>query len=288
MISPLARQRRVALHFPALAAPSFVHADRTRLKQVMINLLSNAIKYNRDDGAVTVSCGAGPKGTVRVSIADTGAGLSPAQLGQLFQAFNRLGQEGREQEGTGIGLVVSKRLIELMGGAIGVDSVVGRGSVFWFELAAIDAPTLSEDRSHVTAPAQVSQAVKLRTVLYVEDNPANRALVAQIITRVPGVRLLTAVDGLAGIELARSARPDVILMDINLPGISGIEAMNILRADPATARIPVLALSANALPRDVARGLEAGFFGYITKPIKVKDFIHSLTVALDAPVRPAA
>ena len=282
MVGPQAQQRGIQLIFPALDLSLFVRADRTRLKQVVINLLSNAIKYNTTQGTVTVSCTQRTPDLTRVSIADTGAGLSTVQVGQLFQAFNRLGQEAGGQEGTGIGLVVSKRLIELMGGTIGVDSIVGAGSVFWFELAAIEGPRLSDAEGALAqAAAPLPATVAVRTVLYVEDNPANLLLVKQIIARLPAIRLLTATDGYAGIELARASRPAVILMDINLPGINGVEAMRILRSDPGTAKIPVLALSANAMPRDVEKGLEAGFFRYITKPIKVNEFIQSLQLALD-------
>jgi CheY-like chemotaxis protein len=277
MVVPQAQQRKVHLSFPRFELPRFVRADRTRLKQVIINLLSNAIKYNTDNGSVTVSHSQPTPETVRVSVTDTGAGLSPAQVSQLFQPFNRLGQEGGGEEGTGIGLVVSKRLVEMMGGTIGVESTAGVGSVFWFELAAIEAPQLTE-----AALAAVVPTPLVRTVLYVEDNPANMLLVKQIVARMSAVRLLSATDGYAGIQVARAARPDVILMDINLPGIDGIEAMKILRSDPATAEIPVLALSANAMPRDVEKGLEAGFFRYITKPIKMGEFIESLTLALDS------
>jgi CheY-like chemotaxis protein/two-component sensor histidine kinase len=283
MVGPSAQLRGIQLDFPTLTRPQFVSADRMRLKQVVINLLSNAIKYNANNGTVTVTCTRNTSERVRVSIADTGAGLFPAQVAQLFQAFNRLGQEGSGTEGTGIGLVVSKRLVELMGGTIGVESTVGSGSVFWFELVATEAPQLAaEEPAPAPLPLPLA-AIKIRTVLCVEDNPANLLLVKQIIARLPGLRLISATDGYSGIELARAVRPDVILMDINLPGIGGVEAMKLLRSDPATAKIPVLALSANAMPRDVERGLAAGFFRYITKPIKVSDFIQSLTLALEEP-----
>ncbi|MDP1822687.1 MAG: PAS domain S-box protein [Archangium sp.] len=281
MVGPQAQVRGIRLAFPPVSAARFVRADRTRLKQVLINLLSNAIKYNSDGGTVTVTVVLRTPELVRVSITDTGAGLSPEQVGQLFQAFNRLGQESGGEEGTGIGLVVSRRLIELMGGTIGVESTQGAGSVFWFELAAIDGPHLSDEESLLARMPEAPSAVPQRTVLYVEDNPANLMLVQQIIARLPLIRLLTATDGYSGVEIARASLPDVILMDINLPGINGIEAMRILRTDPATAKIPVLALSANALPRDVEKGIEAGFFRYITKPIKVNEFLQSLNLALD-------
>ncbi|MDO8294260.1 MAG: PAS domain S-box protein [Gallionella sp.] len=283
MIEPQAQQRDIKLAFPKLDIPYFVRADRTRLKQVLINLLSNAIKYNIKQGTVAVECTESAPGRIRVSIRDTGAGLSPEQLAQLFQPFNRLGQEAGGEEGTGIGLVVAKRLVELMGGAIGVKSTVGVGSVFWFELASIAEPYLSIEGSDAAAlpQPQISRGVRLHTLLYVEDNPANMKLVEQLIARHPDMRLLTAMNGNSGIEMARASRPDVILMDINLPGINGFEALKILRSDPGTAHIPVIAVSANAMPLDVQRGLKAGFFRYITKPIKVNEFLEALDVALE-------
>ena len=189
----------------------------------------------------------------------------------------------RSEEGTGIGLVMSKRLVELMGGEIGVESTVGLGSVFWFELNSDAAPQLAVDRAEPAAnpQAQVQHGAPLRTLLYVEDNPANLKLIEQLIARRPDMRLLSARDGTLGIQLARANQPEVILMDINLPGISGIEALKILREDPATAHIPVVALSANAMPRDIEKGLQAGFFRYLTKPIKINEFMHTLDAALE-------
>jgi CheY-like chemotaxis protein len=263
--------------------PYFVQADRTRVKQVLINLLSNAIKYNKVDGTVVVECVASTEGHIRIGVRDTGDGLSPDQLAQLFEPFNRLGQEGNVEEGTGIGLVVCKRLVELMGGVIGVQSVVGKGSVFWIDLNLTTEPKTTADP--VEAPdsvrAPVEAGAQIRTLLYVEDNPANLMLVEDLIARRSDIRLLSARDGNRGIEIARASQPDVILMDINLPGISGITALKILALDPATAHIPVVALSANAMPRDIERGLEAGFFRYLTKPIKVNEFMETLDVTLN-------
>jgi CheY-like chemotaxis protein len=283
MIEPQAQKRGIKMVFPSAPIPYFVDADRTRLKQVLINLLSNAIKYNQENGTVVVECSVGNEERIRVSIRDTGAGLPPDMLAQLFQPFNRLGQERSAVEGTGIGLVMSKRLVELMGGAIGVESAVGSGSVFWFELNATVEPQLEPnvmEASAVEAP-RVQRGLLLRTLLYVEDNPANLKLIEQLIKRRPDIRLLSARDGSYGIELARANEPEVILMDINLPGISGIEALKILREDPITALIPVIALSANAMPRDIEKGLQAGFFRYLTKPIKVNEFMDTLDTALE-------
>jgi CheY-like chemotaxis protein/anti-sigma regulatory factor (Ser/Thr protein kinase) len=283
MIEPQAQKSGIRMSFPQFEIPYFVNADRTRVKQVLVNLLSNAIKYNRAQGAVEVTCGAGAAQRIRISVKDTGEGLSPEKLAQLFQPFNRLGKEAGAEEGTGIGLVVSKRLVELMGGEIGVESTVGAGSVFWIELnlAAEPQPDAGATEPQAAIQAGVQHGAALRTLLYIEDNRANMQLVEQLIARRPDIRLLSAEDGMRGIALARTHQPEVILMDINLPGMSGIQALKILREDPATAHIPVLAISANAMPRDIRRGLDAGFFRYLTKPIKVNEFMDALDMALE-------
>jgi CheY-like chemotaxis protein/anti-sigma regulatory factor (Ser/Thr protein kinase) len=283
MIEPQAQKSGIRMSFPQFDSPYFIKADRTRVKQVLINLLSNAIKYNRARGTVEVTCSASTANRIRISVQDTGEGLSPEKLAQLFQPFNRLGQDASVEEGTGIGLVVSKRLVELMEGKIGVESTVGVGSVFWIELNLAVGPQPVADSAELLAPIQtrVPHGTALRTLLYVEDNRANMQLVEQLIARRPDMRLLSAADGTRGIALARIHQPEVILMDINLPGISGIQALKILRADPATAHIPVLAISANAMPRDIKRGLEAGFFRYLTKPIKINEFMEALDMALE-------
>ena len=209
--------------------------------------------------------------------------MTPEKLAQLFQPFNRLGQEASGKEGTGIGLVVAKQLIELMGGVIGVESTVGTGSVFWFDLTTAAEPDLAPGSGEPAAPveSQVQSGAPVRVVLYVEDNPANLKLVHQIIARRADLHLLTAGTGTLGIELARTKLPEVILMDINLPDISGIEVLGIMRKDPATAGIPVVAISANAMPHDIEEGLRAGFFRYLTKPINVTEFMDTLNTALD-------
>jgi signal transduction histidine kinase/CheY-like chemotaxis protein len=282
MIEPQAQKSGIRMRFPQFDGPCFVKADRTRVKQVLVNLLSNAIKYNRVGGIVEVTCRVTTPERTRISFHDTGEGLPAEKLAQLFQPFNRLGQESGAEEGTGIGLVVSKRLVELMGGEIGVESTVGVGSVFWIELNSANAPELvcDADKSAVDAPAQTLPGTQLHTLLCVEDNPANLLLIEKLVARRPDIRLLSARDGNRGIEIARASQPDVILMDINLPGISGIVALRILAQDPATAAIPVIALSANAMPHDVEKGLEAGFFRYLTKPIRVDEFMETLDVAL--------
>ncbi len=282
MVEPQAAKHGISLSFPPWEPDHFVKVDRTRIKQVLINLLSNAIKYNRVGGSVQLACVLRDEDRLRICVRDSGAGLSAEQLAQLFQPFNRLGREANAEEGTGIGLVMTKRLIELMGGEIGVESHVGEGSMFWVEMRRATRPAthlLTSTPGFVPqAPACAEQ--QPYTVLYVEDNPANLMLVEDLIARRADIRLLSASDGLRGIEIARTALPDLILMDINLPGISGVRALKTLAEDAATAHIPIMALSANALPRDIQKGLEAGFFRYLTKPIKVAEFMAAIDAAL--------
>ncbi|WP_229413628.1 hybrid sensor histidine kinase/response regulator [Massilia violaceinigra] len=284
LVGPQAAARGIFLLFPTPGTPFYINADRVRVKQVLINLLSNAIKYNSAEGSVHVDCSSRAGGMVRVAVTDTGAGLGREQMAQLFQPFNRLGQESGAEEGTGIGLVVTKQLVELMGGTIGVESDPGRGSRFWVEFAACAAPAamppLSASDAAALARARPAPGVALRTLLYVEDNPANLLLVEQLMDRRPDLKLLTAIDAHLGIALARAYQPSVILMDINLPNLSGFGALRMLRGYPETAHIPVLALSANAMPRDIARGMDAGFFRYLTKPIQIAEFMEALDLAL--------
>lgn len=281
MIEPLANKRNIRILFPHNDSLHVV-ADRTRLKQVLLNLLSNAIKYNRTGGSVVIACTIPAAGRVRITMQDTGVGLGSEQLEQLFQPFNRLGQETGTEEGTGIGLVVTKRLVELMEGEIGVTSTVGIGSVFWIELKSAAIAQAGSNLIQLSARARIEQpGTGQRTLLYVEDNPANLKLIQEIIAFRPDLRLLTAVDAKLGIELARAHQPQVILMDINLPGMNGNEALIVLRNDPKTAHIPVIALTANAMPRDVAKSIAFGFFRYLTKPINIDDFFEALDSALE-------
>jgi signal transduction histidine kinase/ActR/RegA family two-component response regulator len=280
MIEPLAAARGIRVLFPQQVGAVLL-ADRTRLKQVLLNLLSNAIKYNRDAGAVVLGCQQVSPERLRISVQDTGMGLRPDQLGSLFQPFNRLGQEAGAQEGTGIGLVVTRRLVELMNGTIEVTSSPGVGSVFTIELGTT-APLLphagaSEEREAVPA-AQEHGAPQL--LLYVEDNPANLKLVEEIVRFRPELRLLAAGDGPLGLSLARTHHPDIILMDLNLPGMSGLEVLAQLQREPGMRDIPVIALTANAMARDIERGMAAGFFRYLTKPIEIDKFNEAIDLTL--------
>ena len=271
LTEPLARQREVALRAD-VPGDLVVRADRLRLKQVLLNLVSNAVKYNRQRGTATIAARPLDEFRLRIEVHDTGAGIAPERLPQLFQPFSRLGAEFGPIEGTGIGLSLSKRLVELMAGRIGVDSEAGRGSTFWVELPRdrLAEPPTPRPVADAAAPAPVpAQEV---SVLYVEDNPANLALVEQILARHAGVRVIGAPSARLGLELARAHRPALVLLDIHLPEMDGYEALARLRADPATASIPVVALTAQAMPADARRAIEAGFDEYLTKPIDVSVF----------------
>jgi PAS domain S-box-containing protein len=282
MVTPMAQERGIALALPAAEPSLCVQADRTLLKQTLLNLLSNAVKYNQAGGTVTVRYVECAAHRARFTIANTGAGLTPHQVGQLFQPFNRLGQETGNERGTGIGLVLSKRLVELMGGQIGVHSTPGQDTVFWIELGMAEqgCDGVSEAGAAPGSGADGPVLPPMRTLLYVEDNQANLMLVEAIIRRQPSIRLLTAQDGISGLEMARTFMPDLILMDVNLPGLSGIDVLQRLAQDPATAEIPIIALSANAMASDIEEGMQAGFTHYLTKPIKIDELLRALDLSV--------
>ncbi|WP_342116941.1 PAS domain S-box protein [Pseudoduganella sp. OTU4001] len=282
MIEAMAEARSIRI-FLGETRGLYVKADRIRLRQIVLNLLSNAVKYNRKGGQVWVEVGAGDTGRTWLSVKDDGPGLSPEQIAGLFQPFNRLGQEGGPEEGSGIGLVLSKRLAELMEASIEVSSSVGQGSTFTVEMVAaapLQLPPATAYDAAVEAPPSIAQRAK-PVLLYVEDNPANLRLVQEIVKLHLELDLLSATDGNTGVSMAREFRPDVILMDMNLPGISGREAQRRLRQDPVTREIPIIALSANAMPLDVQAALEAGFFRYLTKPLNIQDFLEVVGEALE-------
>ena len=254
---------------------SVIRADYTRTKQVIINLLSNAVKYNSENGNIAIKCSK-TENNIRIDITDTGRGLHPEQLSQLFTAFNRLGAENTEIEGTGIGLVITKKIVELMGGHIGVESKAGTGSTFWFELP--NGTTELSDTVKDASPSNVKiELEESRSVLYIEDNPANLRLVTHILGRLPNLHMWTAHEPMLGLEVAATNKPDLILLDINLPGMDGFEVLKLLKGRDGTKNTPVIAISANAMPKDIEKGLEAGFDDYITKPID----INRLLLAVD-------
>jgi len=261
-----------------------VRADQTRLRQVVLNLMSNAIKYNRPGGQVRLSVGAQMDGVISIAVSDTGRGISREHLDDLFQPFNRLGYENSAIEGTGVGLAITAKLVEAMNGSIEVDSEVDQGSCFRVHLPltanagegfAAKAP--NDDDENV-APARTGGAAA--TVLYIEDNPSNQLVMKKVIARLPDVELLVAGDAETGLVMAQRENPGVILMDINLPGMSGIEALAELGKTPSTAHIPVIAISANAMPSQVKKGKQAGFVDYLTKPIEIKAVLDAVQKAL--------
>ena len=268
LVSTLADKRNIKLSHRGLNGIA-VRADRMRLKQALLNLLSNAIKYNRTNGNVQIevrTTGCTEQDRLCIRVTDTGPGIPAAHLAELFQSFNRLDAENSGIEGTGIGLTLTRRIVEMMGGTVDVESELGVGSTFWIELP-IDA--MPEDEHDATRVATSAQHTAQHTVLYIEDNPANLKLVAQLLARRKHIHLLTAHTPELGIELALTRKPDLILLDINMPHMDGYQVLEVLKAEASLKIIPVIAITANAMPRDIERGRAAGFTDYLTKPIDV-------------------
>ncbi len=284
LIRPLAAKANVQLTAEASGTSErHILADRQRIKQVLLNLLSNAVKYNRLGGTVELSCEETTEGRLRINVSDTGPGIPPEQMEQLFTPFERLGAEQAGVEGTGLGLVLSKRLVEAMGGRLGVESHVGQGSTFWVDLDLTESPVehLEQDRQTVTAPAASTASRETRTVLYIEDNLSNLDFVQRLLARRPEIRLLPAVQGRLGLDLAREHRPDLILLDLHLADIPGDEVLRRLREDPETRQIPVVVISADALPRQIDRLIAAGARAYLTKPVDLKWLLDLLSGILE-------
>ncbi|MFC1589014.1 response regulator [Pseudomonadota bacterium] len=293
-LTPLSDERGIAIKIMCNDEPSSlekvckknlqVPADRTRLKQVLFNLLSNAVKYNKDNGQIILVCSEKEDGYWRLSVTDTGAGISREQKSQLFTPFNRLGAEDSEVEGTGIGLIITKNIMELMGGCIGVDSQPGEGSTFWIELPLAVTHSVHENVSGAVPGVQLQADAGMdheHTVLCIEDNPANLSMVSQLLTRHFSIHMHEASEPLLGIELAVKYRPDLILLDINLPVMNGFEVLEKLRQNEVTRDIPVIAISANAMQTDIDNGLEAGFDEYITKPINLDALLLAVSNELE-------
>jgi PAS domain S-box-containing protein len=284
LIANLAEKRGITLSLPDKVDDLIrVRADHTRFKQVLLNLMSNAVKYNRDNGTVSVSFEEVENYTLRIAVTDTGEGISAKNQNELFKPFSRLGAENTEIEGTGIGLVVCKDLIELMSGDIGMESKVGTGSTFWIKLPLSKS---NKDQAANSNEEISSQAMKdgiSGQILYVEDNPDNLMLMELVVARVEGLTMISTHTGELGIEMARFEKPDAIILDINLPGMDGYKVLKKLKSYDDTKNIPVLALSAAATKHDIEKGMEAGFLQYMTKPINVPDVLKVIKDLLEKP-----
>lgn len=288
LLQPLADQANVTLGIREHEATDYVvDADNMRLKQIIINLISNAIKYNKEQGSVVIYCQNNEEGFITLNVKDTGKGIAAELQPQLFDAFNRLGTEYSGIEGTGIGLMIAKRLAIAMHATLDFTSQLDQGSTFFITLPIHHnvqqeelnmADTTPENNASMNNPAENAQEMdsKLNTVLYIEDNPANLRLIEHVMARQEDTQLLAAHTPELGLELANAHKPDLILLDINLPGMDGFEVLKRLRADAGTAAIPVIAVSANAMPRDIEKGLTAGFNDYLTKPIDIPKFLALL------------
>jgi PAS domain S-box-containing protein len=275
LVTSLAKSNNIKINID-LQPGSRVLADKTRLKQVCLNILSNAVKYNVEGGSVSIRSEIYQPSTLRLTVEDTGKGISEAGLQILFLPFNRLDAESSGIEGTGIGLTLTKRMVELMGGSIGVVSRLGMGTRVWVELPlsqGIERQAQCHDASDEIASDSI---FKPRTILYVDDNPVNLKLVKGLLRRFNSVEMLDAHTPDMGIELAKQHKPDLILLDINMPGLNGYQVLEILKKNPVFADTPVIALTANAMPREIEKGLDAGFSHYLTKPIVAAEFIQTL------------
>jgi len=276
LVRPLAMERGISLSEEPREPDLHVLADRQRLRQVLLNLLTNAVKYNRHAGSVMVSCKYSGNGNLRLAVSDTGPGIDAAKVARLFTPFDRLGAEQTSVEGTGLGLTLSKRLVEAMGGSIGVESTTGAGSTFWIELPLTEGYLEREERVSGGLDAVAPEPALERVVLYIEDNLDSAQLMERIFSRWPSVRLISSMQGRLGLELARQHRPDLILLDLHLPDIQGVEVLQRLRSDPATKDIPVIITSADATPGQISRLLAAGADDYVTKPLDIPKFVQAV------------
>jgi CheY-like chemotaxis protein len=261
-----------------------VLVDRTRLAQILMNFGSNAIKYGNPGGHVRFEIARPSRTAVKISVVDDGIGIPADKRDKIFEPFQRAGQETGPIEGTGIGLAISKRLSELMKGRVGFTSEAGRGSTFWIEVPVYDPTTgamVVAEEARAVKPAVLTGDGPRHKIIYVEDNPSNIAFMRELMDDLPKIELLTAPNAELGIELIRAHLPAVVIMDVNLPGMSGFEAVQRLRAWPETRNIPVIGLSAAALPRDTARAKEIGFYRYLTKPVKVDQLTGVLEELLE-------
>lgn len=284
LVEPLAASRGITLHAPDVSMRScYLHADAQRLKQVLVNLLSNAVKYNREGGEVRVTVDAGAADCVRISVADTGRGVAPESIDRLFVPFDRLDAATSGVEGTGLGLALSRRLVETMGGTLGATSELGTGSVFSIDLRRSEPSAVEIASETQRAMLEPRAYASTRRLLYIEDTATNVRLVEQVLRARPSVKLLPAMLGSLGLDLAREHLPDLILLDLHLPDLEGDQVLGQLKADPRTADIPVVMLSADATGRSVEPLIAGGAHAYLTKPIGVRELLGVIDELFGAP-----
>lgn len=288
LVRPLAVERSISITTNLGVSDAYVLADRQRLRQILLNLLSNAVKYNRLGGTITVACDQRDPTQLRITVTDTGAGI-PADLhAKLFQPFERLGAEQTDIEGTGVGLALSRRLADAMGAKLDFQSTVGHGSTFWVELPVVEGPFERLERLNPLAADAVTPNAHRHTILYIEDNLANIKLIEHIFATRGNIDLVPAMQGRLGLDLARRDQPALVLLDLHLPDIDGDNVLRALRADPSTAELPVVVLSADATERQIERLLADGATAYITKPIDVTEFLRTIDELLPAAQEPGS
>jgi CheY-like chemotaxis protein len=289
LMRPLAAERRIELSLPEpLDRHHYVMADGQRLKQVLLNLLTNAVKYTPINGRVTVSANPTGHGTTRIVVNDTGEGIASEKLARLFTPFERLGAEQTDVEGTGLGLALCQRLMQAMNGSIGADSASAQGSSFWVELHNTESPL--QRAGLVYKPPQSSRKAEVPSlvILYIEDNLSNFNLIEQVLAEMPHIKLMSAMQGELGIELARRHAPDLILLDLHLPDIPGWEVLSRLQQDDSTRDLPVIIISADATTRQIDRLLKAGARSYLTKPLDIPEFLKAINDATASPAEEAS
>jgi CheY-like chemotaxis protein/anti-sigma regulatory factor (Ser/Thr protein kinase) len=272
LVVPIARERSIVFEERQGCVGRYVLADRQRLRQVLLNLLSNAVKYNRTGGSIIIDCAEIEGSKIKISVTDSGPGIPPELQERIFLPFDRLGADSSDVQGTGLGLPLSRGLVETMGGTLSVESVDGEGSTFYFDLPVVDGPEEGVEEA-LTGASTGNGSATVWSLLYIEDNLSNLRLIERVLELRPNVRLLSAMQGKLGLDLAQQHLPDMILLDLHLPDLQGEEVLARLRSDPATRDIPFVIITADATPGQVQRLIASGAAAYLTKPLDISEFL---------------